>query len=161
MMWTHGSPPPAPRDERDALVVTPHHPDRLNRPVVPTGAAGDERFRQALLWNTFRSLELVAPWFWLRRFHLGLTGDARLVPPQILRVHLWRPLPPSPAQRLHGPRPDVIADVVIETEHAVWTLLAESRARDLLDGEAAAAMVDAGRWFAGVRPPTSRPSIGR
>jgi hypothetical protein len=140
-----------PNHDRDRFVIAPHHPDRLRRPVSPLGAAGDDRFRQALLWNTFRSLELVSPWFWLRRFHLRLTGEPALVPAQSLRVRLWEPLALPPVQRLDGERPPVVADVVIETEHAVWTLVAESSRQGPADSAAAAALVDAGRWYAGAR----------
>ena len=99
----------------------------------------------------FRTLELVAPSFWLRRFHVRLTGEPSPVPPQIARVHLWQHLSLPPIQRIDGERPNVVADVIIETEHAVWTLVSESAGRDLTDSEAAAATVDAGGWFAGVR----------
>jgi hypothetical protein len=54
-------------------------------------------------------------------------------------------------QRIDGERPDVVVDAVIETEHAVWTLVADSAVRDLTDSESMAAIVDAGGWFAGVR----------
>jgi len=74
-----------------------------------------------------------------------------LVPPQIARVHLWERLPLPPIQRIDGERPDVVADVVIETEHVVWTLLAESARNDLIHSHLTAALVDAGAWFAGAR----------
>jgi hypothetical protein len=45
----------------------------------------------------------------------------------------------------------VVADVVIETEHAVWTLVAQSARTDLTDSDQAAAVADAGAWFAGTR----------
>jgi hypothetical protein len=138
-------------DDRDRFVIAPHHPDRLRRPAAPLNAPSDERFQQALMWNIFRTLELVAPSFWLRRLHVRLTGDASLVPPQTVRVHLWRDLPLPAVQRIDGGRSHVIGDVVIETEHAVWTLMADSRSCNLLDSEATAAIVDAGGWFAGVR----------
>lgn len=150
-MWPTGSARRVVRDDLDRFVIAPHHPDRLRRPAPSPGAAFDDRFHQALLWNTFRTLELIAPSFWLRRFHLRLTGEPSLVSPQIARVHLWLPLPLPPIQRIDGGRPDVVADVVIETEHAVWTLVAESRRREVTDGEAIAAIVDAGDWFAGAR----------
>ena len=70
-----------------------------------------------------------------------------MVPPQIARVHLWERLPLPPIQRIDGERPDVVADVVIETEHAVWTLIAESARNDLTDSRSMAAVVDAGAWF--------------
>ena len=46
----------------------------------------------------------------------------------------------------------MVADVVIETEHAAWTLVAESARNDLTDGDQAAAIVDAGGWFRGCAP---------
>ena len=100
----------------------------------------------------FRTLELLTPSFWLRRFHIRLTGTPWLVPPQIARVHLWRHLPLPPIQRIDGGRPDVVPDVVIETEHAAWTLVVESVRNDLTDGDTVAAIVDAAAWFAGARP---------
>jgi hypothetical protein len=149
-MWRRTLSLPVSPDERERLIVAPHHPDRLRRPAAPVGAVAEERFRQALLWNVFRSLELIQPWLWLRRFHLRLTGEPALVPPQILAVHLWRPLPLPPVQRIDGHRPATTADVVIETEHAVWTLVTESTIH-LADADTAAAVVDAGAWFAGAR----------
>jgi hypothetical protein len=139
----------APDDDRDRFVIAPHHSDRLRRPDV--GGTADERFQQALIWNIFRTLELLTPSFWLRRFHIRLTGEPSVVPPQIARVHLWERLPLPPIQRIDGERPDVVADVVIETEHAVWTLIADSARNDLSDSYLTAAVVDAGAWFAGAR----------
>ena len=150
-MWTQAGPAPGSRDDRERLILASHHPDRLQRPAVLSAAGGEGRFQQALLWNTFRTLELIAPAFWLRRFHLRLTGEPAVVPPQILRVHLWRTLPLPPVQRVDGNRPGIVADVMIETEHAVWTLVAESSGQDLADGRTAADVVDAGSWFAGMR----------
>jgi hypothetical protein len=148
-MWPRVLRSHAPDDDRDRFVIAPHHPDRLRRPIV-IGTA-DERFQQALIWNIFRTLELLTPSFWLRRFHIRLTGEPSLVPPQIARVPLWEHLPLPPIQRIDGERPDVVADVVIETEHAVWTLIADSARNDLSDSHLTAAVVDAGAWFAGAR----------
>lgn len=150
-MWRHVFRPHVAHDDRDRFVIAPHHPDRLRRPLVSLATASDERFQQALVWNIFRTLELLTPSFWLRRFHLRLTGEASLVSPQISRVHLWQHLPLPPIQRIDGERPAVVADVVIETEHAVWTLVAQSSSNDLRDSDQAAAIVDAGAWFAGAR----------
>src|SRR5688572_25947442 len=113
-MWQHVLPSHVAHDDRDRFVIAAHHPDRLRRPLVSPGAASAERFQQALLWNVFRTLELLTPSFWLRRFHIRLTGEAALVPPQISRVHLWQHLPLPPIQRIDGGRSDVVADVVIE-----------------------------------------------
>jgi hypothetical protein len=150
-MFQHVLPTPVTRDDREGFVIVPHHPDRMRRPAVSLGAAADERFQHALIWNVFRTLELLTPSFWVRRFHIRLTGEPSLVPPQIARVHLWRPLPLPAIQRIDGERSDVVADVVVETEHAVWTLVAESASSDLTDSDQTAAVVDAGAWFAGAR----------
>ena len=150
-MWQHVFRSHVRCDDRDRFVIAPHHPDRLRRPAASLNAPSDERFQQALVWNIFRTLELVAPSFWLRRFHVRLTGDPSLVPPQIVRVHLWQELPLPPVQRIDGGRSHVVGDVVIETEHAVWTLVADSPRCDVTGSEVTAAIVDAGGWFAGVR----------
>src|SRR6188768_1674905 len=104
-MWRHVFRSHATHHDRDRFVIAPHHPDRLRRPLASLVAASDERFQQALVWNIFRTLELVTPSFWLRRFHIRLTGEASLVPPQISRVHLWQHLPPPPfnASTANGP----------------------------------------------------------
>lgn len=143
---------PAAADVRDQLVIAPHHPDRLQRPPGRLGALEHERFQQTVTWNVFRSLELVAPAFWLRRLHFRLTGDSSPVAPQIVQVSLWRSLPLPPIQRIDGARADALADVVIETEHAVWVLMvAEGRGHDPEDGDRVAQLVDAGGWLAGAR----------
>jgi len=147
-MWPHVLPPHTLRDACDRFVIAAHHPDRLRR---PTTSSDEERSRQALIWNTFRTLELITPSFWLRRLHLRLTGEPSLLPPQIARVRLWHRLSLPPIQRIDGERPDVIVDVVVETEHAVWTLLADAPRNDPADSERMAAVVDAGTWFAGAR----------
>src|SRR5690349_4233423 len=150
-MWELVAPGPAARDHREQFVIAPHHPDRLRRPAAAAGLSADERFQQAAAWNVFRTLELVSPSFWLRRLHTRLTGDAPVVPPQTVRVHMWTRLPLPPIQRIDGERPDVLVDVLIETEHAVWTLVTDLLGRNLIDGEVTAAIVDAGAWFAGRR----------
>lgn len=142
--------PSASDDDRGRFVIAPHHPDRLRRPQSSPTVA-DDRFHQALAWNVFRTLALVSPAFWLRRFQARMTGEPWVVPPQIASVRLWQHLSLPPVQRIDGDRPGIVADVVIETEHAVWTLLADSPGRQLLDGADAATLADAGRWFAGAR----------
>jgi hypothetical protein len=54
-------------------------------------------------------------------------------------------------QRIDGERTALVADVVIETEHAVWTLVAAAARDGVIDSEKAAAVVDAAAWFAGAR----------
>jgi hypothetical protein len=144
-MWPHLRPRVAPDDR---FVIAAHHPDRLRRPATSPATTVDDRMQQALIWNVFRTLELLTPSFWLRRFHIRLTGEPSVVPPQIVGVHLWQHLPLPPIQRIDGERPDIVADVVIETEHAVWTLIAQP---GVTDGDRTAAIADAGAWFAGMR----------
>lgn len=134
------------------FVISPHHPDRLRRPVVSPGRAADERFRQAFLWNVFRTFELLTPAFWLRRLHARMMRDANGAAPHIVRVRLWDCLPAPPVRRLDGAREDTLVDVLIETEHSVLTLMTAD------DGDPwgnaddrAACIVDAGGWFAGRR----------
>ena len=154
-------------------MIAPHHPDRLRRPAVRAGAVVDERFRHTLTWNVFRTFELLPPPFWLRRLHARLGGGSFPAAPQILQVHLWQELVLPPAQRIDGIRPAVVVDVVIETEHAVWTLMicADDRTGcleyDASGSDPAARAIDAGAWRAGTRPcyfgiiesPTSRTSV--
>jgi hypothetical protein len=147
LLRSHAAP-----NDRERFVIAPHHPHRLRRPAVSPSHAAEDRFRHALVWNVFRTLELVTPSFWLRRLHVRLTGEPSPVPPQIVSVRLWQPLPLPPIQRIDGERPDAVVDVIIETEHAVWSLIAPSTRADLADGGRAAAIVDAGTWFAGARP---------
>jgi hypothetical protein len=135
---------------RDEFVIAPHHPDRLGRPSGRVGALDRDRYQQALTWNVFRTLELIAPAFWLRRLHARLTGEPSPAPPQIAQVSLWRRLPLPPIQRIDGTRPDAVVDVVIETEHAVWTLMVAPADRPDDDG-GVAAVIDAGAWLAGAR----------
>jgi hypothetical protein len=73
------------------------------------------------------------------------------VPAQVLRVSLWQPLPLPPIQRIDGSRPDVLVDVIVETEHAVWTLLVAGRAQAGNVHERMSEVIDAGGWLAGVR----------
>jgi len=156
-------------DGHDRIVIAPHHPDRLRRPRPRPGAAASDRFQHALTWNVFRTLELLTPAFWLRRFHVRLTGESSSAAPQIARVSLWQPLPLPPIQRIDGACADVAVDVVIETEHALWTIVVADAESDWVDGdERAARVIDAGAWLAGrrdhycavIEPDTSGASIG-
>ena len=138
-------------DAQDQFVISPHHPDRLRRPS-PRGAAADgDRFQQALTWNIFRTLEMVAPAYWLRRFHTRLIGQPSLVAPQVVQVQLWRALPLPPILQIDGARPDVTVDVVIETEHDVWTLIVPCPGEVADIQDRAVHVIDAGAWLAGAR----------
>ena len=74
-----------------------------------------------------------------------------------MRVELWRELPQPPARRLIDPdHGRDAADVLIETEHAVWTLMVVGDDISRLQGDAGASdpiarLIDAGSWFAGTR----------
>jgi hypothetical protein len=60
--------------------------------------------------------------------------------------------PAAARQKLDGARPDVVTDVAIETEHALWTLMvAADRNRWNDDSDRIAQLVDAGAWLAGAR----------
>jgi hypothetical protein len=141
---------------REQIVIAPHHPDSLRRPSPRRGALEDDRFRQALLWNVFRTLELLPPAFWLRRLQARLHMDPVPGAPHTVRVNLWRPLALPFAHHVDGARPDVVADVVIETEHAVWTLMpcAENLRHvpaESPKGDLASQLIDATSWYAGTR----------
>ena len=143
--------PNTPTDLPDEFVIAPHHPDRLRRPSARLGVIAADRFQQALTWNVFRTLELLAPAFWLRRFHVRLTGDPAAVPAQVLRVSLWQSTPLPPIQRIDGARPDVPIDVTIETEHAVWTLITANPLHAEHVHDQMTTVIDAGGWLAGAR----------
>lgn len=142
--------------KRDRLVVCPHHPDQLRRPASRPGALQADNLEHALTWNVFRTLELLPPAFWLRRLQARLQGAQTLeAAPQLVHVALWRALSLPPAQRLIAPNlTEPMADILIETEHAVWALMV--RRDDWLEDHEAgsdpvARLIDAGSWFAGAR----------
>jgi len=143
--------PNTPADLREEFVIAPHHPDRLRRPSARLGVIAADRFQQALTWNVFRTLELLAPAFWLRRFHVRLTGDPAAVPAQVLRVSLWQSTPLPPIQRIDGARPEVAIDVIVETEHAVWTLITANPVQPEHVHDQMTTVIDAGGWLAGAR----------
>jgi hypothetical protein len=138
---------PAMNAVREQIVIAPHHPDRLRRPPVRPGAVGDDRFSQTLLWNIFRTFELLPPAFWLRRLYARLHVGWLPAAPETVRVDLWRALTPPPIQRLDGAKPRVMADAIIETEHAVCTLMLDGDR----DADAAATLIAATSWHAGTR----------
>ena len=141
---------------REQIVITPHHPDSLRRPSPRLGAIEDDRFRQTLLWNVFRTFELLPPAFWLRRLQARLRMDPVPGAPHTVRVDLWRALALPPAQHVDGVRPDVVADVVIATEHAVWALMLCGDDLRHIDagsakGDFPSQVIDASSWYAGTR----------
>ena len=138
--------------DREGFVIAPHHPDRLRRLTPRIGAHAEDRFAQALTWNVFRTFELLSPAFWLRRFQVRANGDVFSAAPQMARIALWETLPLPPVRLIDGAREGAFVDVVIETEHAVWTLIvATDRGRWLDDDQRIADVVDAGSWLAGAR----------
>ena len=141
---------------REQIVIAPHHPDRLRRPLNRPGAIENDRFRQTLLWNIFRTFELLPPAFWLRRLQARLHMDWFPPAAQTVRVDLWRALTLPPNHHLAGARPHIVADVMIETEHAAWTLMLGGNASRHIDIESARAdhvalLIDATSWHAGTR----------
>src|SRR5262249_52842264 len=80
-----------------------------------------------------------------------LTGEGWLCTPRTVSIGLWRSLTLPPIQRIDGGLPDVQADVVIETEHALWALVVAPDAGHAPDGAHVARLVDAGAWLAGGR----------
>jgi hypothetical protein len=135
------------------LIVCPHHPDLLRRPAPRAGDLHADNLEYALTWNVFRTLELLPPAFWLRRLQARLQNAQSLeAAPQIVRVELWRALSLPPAQQLVDPgRAAPVADILIETEHAVWALMVRSDdwLEDHVSGtDPVARLIDAGSWFA-------------
>jgi len=139
-------------DERARrLVVWPHHPDSLQRP-----AAGlVDPATQALTWNVFRTLELLPPAFWLRRLSAALGVSLSAPAPTTAAVRLWSALPAPPRAGWSGIGP-IAADVVIESEQAIWALLA-CRRGDIpaagADGQTdpVTLLASAASWHAGRR----------
>lgn len=133
------------------FVVWPHHRDTLH---LPAADRRDPTVVEAMTWNIFRTLELMPPAFWLRRLNAFLG----VVPPRpasvTAEVRLWARLP-VPGFGVSGSEP-VRADVLIETEHAVWALIVWEdgdieTARSDSGIDAVAMLAYAASWFAGRR----------
>jgi hypothetical protein len=74
-----------------------------------------------LTWNVFRTLELIAPSFWLRRFRARLDAVTSLeAGGPSLSVHLWAVLP-TPAERWR--QEPVRVDALTETDTAVYGVM--------------------------------------
>jgi hypothetical protein len=108
---------PRVRDSVRSFVIRPHHPDLLRR---PDAASHRGSTAAALTWNLFRALELMPPTYWLRRLNAALGVVPSRPAPVTVEVGLWRSLPAPPGVAAAAP---LQADVLIETEHAVWALL--------------------------------------
>jgi hypothetical protein len=137
------------------IILLDHHPDLAGR---PPGALGDVKAHNrctAMTWNVFRTLHLIPPSFWLRRFRARLVGLSSLEPPsQTMDVRLWFALP-APPQSGYDERIDV--DVLVETETAVYGVLVFNES-DVDTGDSSRAcpdavlrVIDAVSWYAGVR----------
>lgn len=151
--------PLSPDDVRTELVIAPHHPDALRRPAPRIGTLAAERFVQTLTWNVFRTLELLSPPFWLRRFHARLTGGVQGRAARIAAVSLWPALPLPAADVIATGRWEAAVDVLIETEHTVWALLAADNV-DLRDPLAFRIRMEAARRAATSRAGTRECWIG-
>lgn len=145
--------------DRHTLFVQPYHPDVLRQPVPLFNAAARDRQRVALVWNTFRTLEQIAPPFWLRRLVARLHGlpPGGTGAPQTVRVSCWRDLPLTPQACLRRARHGTVSvDAFIETEESVVALAcpADDRlpvlASDTADGNLLD-VVEAMSWAAGSR----------
>ena len=105
------------------FILLDHHPDLSRRPDARPGVIDAENRRAALTWNVFRTLELIAPAFWLRRLRarLDVLTSFEAGGPS-LSVRLWAVLPTPAERRRHEP---VRVDALIETDaavHGVMTL---------------------------------------
>ncbi len=134
--------------------VQAHHPDMRRMPRPAPGRVVSDRTCAALVWNTFRTLALIDPSFWLRHLHARLFEfDDRYHAPQMLDVRLWVPLR-SPAR---DASPEMTLDVLFESEDACWGLLAAfdtdivTSAIDPMHPDHIVQAVDALTWRAGAR----------
>jgi hypothetical protein len=134
------------------LLLLPHHPDLANRPEPRPGHVAVDTLRAALLWNTFRTLALVSPPFWVRRLRARLVGLSSVEhAPQVLRVRMW----PRLATPVRAGSSDVHLDVLIETDQVVFGMMACDTSDVTFRDDAAAnsllEVIDAVSWHAGVR----------
>lgn len=134
------------------LVVWPHHRDTLQ---LPAADRWDPTATEAMTWNVFRTLELMPPTFWLRRLNAFLGLLPPKPAPVTAAVRLWAPLPMPPGFGLSA-SDTVRADVLIETEHAVWALIVcADRDIEVAGGDSGidpvAMLAYAASWFAGRR----------
>ena len=137
------------------FILLRHHPDLASRPDATPGLIERENRGAALAWNVFRTLELIAPAFWLRRFRARLDVLTSLDPvDQSLSVRLWADLP-TPAERRH--RKPVCVDALIELDTAVYGVMTfagsdlESGDSTLARPDAILRVIDAVSWHAGAR----------
>jgi hypothetical protein len=136
------------------FILLDHHPDLFRRPEAKPGLIDAENRRAALTWNVFRTLELIAPGFWLRRFRARLDTLTSLEPGnRSLSIRLWAILP-IPDRLRQDP---VCIDALIETETAVYGLMTSHKSdvelgdSTLVRPDAVLRVIDAVSWYAGAR----------
>lgn len=146
--------------DRFALTQQPYHPDVLRQPPISSSDPIGDRRRAALIWNTFRTLETIAPAFWLRRLvaRLGGLQTGVVFAPQTVRVRCWEELPLTPtAMMRRGKRGSVPIEVLVETEDLVLTICApplSSLVSPLLADTASPGLLEVAEstiWRAGTR----------
>ena len=137
------------------FILLDHHPDLSRRPAARPGLVEAENRRAALTWNVFRTLELIAPTFWLRRFRARLDALTSLESGgRSLSVRLWADLP-TPADRWR--QNPVCVDALVETETAVYGVMTlDGSDVELGDStfarpDAILRVIDAVSWYAGAR----------
>jgi hypothetical protein len=136
------------------FILLDHHPDLSRRPEAKPGHVDADNRRAALTWNVFRTLELIAPAFWLRRFRARLDaltsiegGDSGMC------VRLWVTLP----MRERWRQEPVRVDALIETDSAVYGVMTLDGAdvelgdSTLARPDAILRLTDAVSWYAGAR----------
>lgn len=122
------------------IILLGHHPDLLRRPTARPGLVQADDGCVALTWNVFRTLELVSPAFWLRRFRARLVGLSELDSgTRSLAVRLW-PTFSVPPGRSQDDQIDV--DAIVETETAVYGVMAFDKT-DMRVGHSTLAAPDA------------------
>ena len=137
------------------FILLDHHPDLSRRPEARPGLIAAENRRAALTWNVFRTLELIAPAFWLRRFRARLDVLTSLeAGGSSLSVRLWAVLPTAAERWRQEP---VRVDVLIETDAAVYGVMTLDGS-DVELGDSTRARpdtilrtIDAVSWYAGAR----------
>jgi hypothetical protein len=137
------------------FILLDHHPDLARRPDTRLGLVDAGNRGAALTWNVFRTLELIAPAFWLRRFRARLDLLTALDPgARSLSVRLWVDLP-APAGG--SSREPVRVEALIDTDTAAYGVMAFDGC-DLEPGDSSVArpdavlrVIDAVSGYAGIR----------
>jgi hypothetical protein len=117
-----------PHDSADAfrLLVSPYHPDTLRYPASGPVVRASDRLRHALTWNVFKTLEQIAPSVWMRPLVARCAGlpDGYDSAPHVTTVTCWSDLEPAASAMLRrGRRDRVAADVIIDTDDTVVTIV--------------------------------------